>query len=95
MATPKRYVISLNKAEISKHNPDIYRVCYDLRHQGPRQDLTCTSLRDVLAAADKLAADHGAACHISIRCLDRKPPGFDAATKFHALFRNMEQAERT
>jgi hypothetical protein len=94
MSAQTRYVINLAEALVGNHGPNCYIVRLNIGRSSPVRELTCGSLRDVLEAADAFATEHGDACHIRICCLDRKPLGFDEATRYQAMFRNMHRARR-
>jgi hypothetical protein len=94
MNIQRRYVINLDEAVVSKHDPDYYLVKLNIGRSSPIREISCGSLKEVLEAADAFAIEHGEACHISIRCLDSKPRGFDEATRYHAMFRYMDRARR-
>ena len=94
MSAHKRYVINLAEALVSNHDPSCYIVRLNIGRSSPIREVACGSLKEVLEAADSFATEHGDACHIRICCLDRKPPGFDEATRYQAMFRNMHRARR-
>ncbi len=93
MASLKRFKVTLYPVFLSKHSKRPMIQMTVGGEVGDRQRIIeTTTVDDALAQAEAFAKEHGQACSISLRCLDkRKPAGFDQRTN-GTMYRNMEHA---
>jgi hypothetical protein len=85
MAKRKSFTVSLNPAERSEH---CVRVKYDMRNPSKRITFEASSTQEVVAIVTRLAKEDGRSLCASVSLTDpkeRKPSGFDAATR-HLYF---------
>lgn len=90
MAKAKRFTVTLYPAHRSKSGMIGFSFMIATGTY-PKREITAEGAADAVSQAAAFAAEHGEACHASVRCLDKpKPPGFDVKTRH--LYYNMDKA---